>query len=104
MVISGTTYSTDLKIINGQVIPEWWRKSGHVVNLDDVEDILAVRPSSLIIGKGTGGLLKVNQEVKLKLKSLGIELIEELTASAVEIFNQMFAEGKNVAAGFHLTC
>jgi len=33
-------YSSDLKIINGKVFPEWWRKSGHIVNAEDIHDIL----------------------------------------------------------------
>ena len=104
MVISGNTYSTDLKIINGQVIPEWWRKSGHVVNLDDVADIIKAKPHYLIFGTGIGGHMRINEQVKLKLESLGIILIEEPNSKAVEIFNQMLDEGKNIAAGFHLTC
>lgn len=104
MVIFGRTYSSDLKIINGQVVSEWWRKSGHVVDIDDLADILGANPKYLIIGTGIGGHLKISEKVKMELKRLGIDLIEEPTSSAVNTFNLMFKDGKNIAAGFHLTC
>ena len=104
MVISGKTYSYDLKIINGQVVPEWWRKSGHVVDIEDVKNILGANPKYLIIGTGIGGRMKVSEKVRAELNRHGIELIEEPTAKAVETFNQIFDKGKNIAAGFHLTC
>ena len=103
MVISGNTYSTDLKIINRQVIPEWWRKSGHTVDIHDLADILAARPEYLIIGTGIGGRMKVSKPVKMELKRLGIELIEEPNSSAVKTFNRLLDAGENIAAGFHLT-
>ena len=33
-----------------------------------------------------------------------IELIEEKTSKAIKTFNRLFKEGKNVCAGFHLSC
>jgi hypothetical protein len=104
MIVSSKTYSSDLKIINGEVVPNWRRKTGHVVDVDDVTDILKAKPQYLIIGTGIGGRMKVTKTVKMKLKRLGIELVEEPTSEAIKIYNQMFDTGKNVAAGFHLTC
>ena len=104
MVISGTTYTFDLKIISGEVVPMWRRRIGHSVETEDVEDILDAKPEHLIIGKGIGGFMKVDKKLKTQLKRLGIELITELTPKAAKTFNKLFSEGKNVAAGFHLTC
>jgi len=33
-----------------------------------------------------------------------VELIEEKTVEAVKLFNRLFKQGKNVSAGFHLSC
>ena len=104
MVISGMTYSTDLKIIHGQVIPEWWRRSGHVVNLDDVTDIIQSNPDFLVLGTGIGGGMKVSRDVEQELERVGIELIKQPTAEAMQTYNRLVTEGKDVAAGFHLTC
>lgn len=36
MTISGKRYTSDLKIINGQVFPDWWREKGHLIEECDV--------------------------------------------------------------------
>jgi hypothetical protein len=104
MVISGRAYNADLKIINGRVVADWWRKAGHLVEKDDVTDILAAKPQYLIIGKGKPGLMRVSGQLAAELQDLGIELVVEPTASAVESFNRMVAAGRQVAAAFHLSC
>ena len=48
--------------------------------------------------------MKVSKPVKMELKRLGIDLIEEPNSSAVKIFNRLLDAGENIAAGFHLTC
>jgi hypothetical protein len=104
MVVNGVRYSNDLKIIKGKVVPEWWRQRGHFVDADDLQDILISKPDILVIGKGSPGQMKSTGELQKILKDHSIELIEEKTAEAVETFNTLFQEGKNVAAGFHLSC
>ena len=104
MVVNGVKYSNDLKIIKGKVVPEWWRRRGHFVDADDLQDILISKPDILVIGKGSPGQMKSTGELQKILKDHRIELIEEKTAEAVETFNKLYKEGKNVAAGFHLSC
>ena len=104
MIISGKQYTSDLKIINGQVHSDWWRKSGHAVDVAEVADILKEKPDYLIIGSGSFGLMKLSDQLKQHLIDCGVHVIEEPTSTAIHTFNQMYADGKNVAAGFHLTC
>ena len=104
ITISGKQYTSDLKIINGQVYPEWLRKSGHTVDVDDIADIIKKKPNYLIIGSGVFGSMKLNSQLKQLLTDNGIQVIEEPTLIAIGIFNLMFADDINVAGGFHLTC
>ena len=104
ITIQGKQYSSDLKIINGQVYPDWWRKTGHSVDVDDVVDILSAKPDYLVIGSGSSGLMKVSDRLKRELVDRGIEIIVEPTSEAVGTFNRIYKDGKKVAAGFHLTC
>lgn len=104
IVVSGTAYSSDLKIINGKVISDWWRKTGHFVDIDDVTDILSVKPQYVVIGMGKPGLMKATDALKKELARLGIELIEQPTALAIQAFNRLQDKGISVCAGFHLTC
>lgn len=104
ITISGRRYSSDIKIINGQVYPDWWRKAGHSVDIDDVGDILDAKPDFIIIGSGSSGLMKLSDRLKQHLSECGIQVIIEPSGTATKIFNQMYTDGKNVAAYFHLTC
>ncbi len=104
ITISGKRYSSDIKIINGQICADWWRKSGHNVGIDDVADILNAKPDYLIIGSGSSGLMKVSAGLKQHLEDMGMEVIIEPTSVAVETFNRMYVDGKNVTGAFHLTC
>ena len=97
-------YSSDLKIINGQVFPDWWRKTGHSVAVDEITDILNAKPDYLIMGSGKFGLMKVSDELRRHLSECGIQVIVKPSKTAMRIYNQMYADGKNIAGGFHLTC
>ena len=104
MIISGKRYTSDLKIINGQVFPDWWRKKGHSVAVNEVTDILSAKPDYLIIGSGKFGLMKVSDPLRVHLSNCGIQVIVKRSKTAMEIYNQMYADGKNIAGAFHLSC
>ena len=104
IIIAGTRYTSDIKIARGHVVPNWWRQSGHRVGIEDIQDLLAAKPAILVLGKGEPGLMKSNRSLRDVLFQKNIELIEENTAAAVQTFNRLLQEGKNVAAGFHLSC
>jgi hypothetical protein len=104
MAICGYRYQADLKILDGRVVTAWWRQQAHVLDVLDVEDILAAGPEILIVGMGQPGMMRVADSLRSTLAAQGIELTEEPTARAVQSFNRLFLEGKRVAAAFHLTC
>jgi hypothetical protein len=104
MVINGVSYRNDIKIIQGKVVSEWWRKRGHLVDIDDIQDILKSKPDILVLGKGSPGQMKSSEALRKFLKNNGIELIEEKTSHAFKTFNRLFHKGENVSAGFHLSC
>jgi hypothetical protein len=104
IVIEGTKYTKDIKIIDGKVVSDWWRDRGHRVTESDVSDIMAVKPDVLVLGKGQPGKMKSSSSLRKNLRENSIELIEEETAQAILTFNQLHRDGENVAAGFHLTC
>jgi len=104
IVVNDRTYMDDIKIIRGQVISDWWRKSGHRVDVEDIADILESDPEIVIIGKGSPGLMKTSAPLREKLATHNIGLIEKKTSKAIEVFNKFFQEGKRVAGGFHISC
>ena len=104
IVVNGKAYSDDIKIVRGLVIADWWRKSGHRVDVEDIADILKSGPDIVIIGKGSPGLMKTSTHLRESLAANNIVLIEKKTSKAIEAFNKLFQEGRKVAAGFHITC
>ena len=104
IVVDDITFSSDIKIIEGKVISEWWRKSGHLVDIEDIQDIIEAKPDIVVIGKGSPGLMKTSSSMRKYLKNSGIKLIEEKTAKAIHTFNRLSLADEKVVAGFHVGC
>lgn len=104
ITVKGVRYINDIKIIQGKVISEWWRKRGHWVDVDDIKDIIKSKPDILVLGKGSPGQMQSTEALREFLEKNNFELIEEKTVAAVQTFNRLFKQGKNVSAGFHLSC
>ncbi len=102
MDVDGVAYTTDLIILPSRVIPNWWRKEGHTLCVEDLESVLGESPQVLVIGTGYDGRLRVTEEVKETARRAGIRLIIEPTLSAWKTFNELEEERK--AGAFHLTC
>jgi hypothetical protein len=104
MTIGGKKYYRDLKIIDGRIKEDWWRNQGHRLNTSDINDILSAKLEVLVIGTGYAGNMRVPRVVRSDIENQNINVIEEITSEAVETFNHLYAEGKDVAGAFHLTC
>jgi hypothetical protein len=102
--INGTQYYNDLKIIDGRVKGRWWRSQGHRLQIEDIFDILAAKPDIVVIGTGYAGHMRVPDDVRSTIEYRDIGVITANTARAVDIFNRLHDEGKDVAGAFHLTC
>ena len=103
MTVNGQKYTSDLIIFPDKIKDSWWRKSGHRLSLQDLEDVLRAKPEILVIGTGFTGLMKVEEDVKNYAHKKGITLIVERTQKAVQKYNQFVASGRTIGA-FHLTC
>ncbi len=104
IVIDGKTYTSDVKIIKDQIVPNWWRKEGHHLYPEDIEDILASDCEVLVVGTGAYGVMKVDPLVQEACARKGIKLEAYKTAEAAKRFNQLAEQGVKVAGAFHLTC
>jgi len=102
--IDGKNYTSDVKIINGKVKPNWWRKEGHNLFPEDIQDILEAKPEVLVVGTGAYGVMKISSQVRKLLEQKKIELIEAKTEKAAQIYNELLQSGKKVAFAAHLTC
>ena len=101
--VDGTKYNKDLIVFPDKILPRWWRDKGHLMTLKDAGEILDYKPEVLIIGTGISGIMKVDEAVVSKLKSMGIECIIEKSTRAVEQYNKLSGDKRTVLA-IRLTC
>ena len=108
LVFKGKSYNKDLiiiKLLNKErIISNWWRKEGHLLQSEDLEEVWKSKVDYLIVGTGAYGVMKVHPEVEKKAKELGIILEVYPTSSAVKRFNELYSQEKSIAGAFHLTC
>ena len=74
------------------------------MDTDDINDILSAKPEVLVIGTGYTGNMRVPRAVRSEIEKQNINVIAEITSKAVETFDRLYAEEKDVAGAFHLTC
>lgn len=98
-VVDGKEYESDIKLVGNEV--RLWHN--HSLSLDDVKDVVNAKPSTIIIGTGSVGVVNVKQEIADFIKSKGIKLIIAKTAQACKLYNEL-SKKHNVAAILHSTC
>ncbi len=102
--IDGKVYTRDVIICDNHVNSPWWRKVGHYLQTEDIEDILNAKPDVIIVGTGKYGTMKVSDEVKKELESRCIDFIYSKTDEAYKKHNEISGSGKIVVTALHLTC
>ncbi len=103
IVIDGRRYASDVIIFPDRVEDRWWRKEGHQLSVEDIEEVLRERPEVLVVGTGYSGLMRILSETRERLASEGIQLIAENTQKACKTYNRLH-KSKRVVAALHLTC
>jgi hypothetical protein len=104
MIIDGTSYTKDVIIYpDGNILSPWWRKHGHVLELIDLQDLIAAAPELIICGTGTMGIMRPSAALKEYLGANNIDFIALRTSKIVETYNKLSGD-KKVGACFHLTC
>ena len=104
IVIDGVSYTSDCIILGDSVKANWWRKQGHLLSAEDLQPVIAAKPSVLVVGCGASGFMKVSEKTRQSLEQHDIQLEALDTHKAIERFNELIQAGVNVAAALHLTC
>jgi hypothetical protein len=104
LVINGKTYRDDLIILpDGKILKPWWRKRGHQVNMEDLQELIDSSPEIIVVGTGVSGRVVPAKNIEADLAKLSIKFIALPNEKAINVFNQLAAE-KRTGGGFHLTC
>ena len=104
IVIDGVEYDSDCLITGSRIQTNWRRKEGHLLTIEDLQDVIAAQPAVLVVGCGASGFMRVEAKTKQLLQQHNIQLEALDTHKAVERFNELSGQGANVAAALHLTC
>jgi len=103
ITVDGKEYTKDVIIYPARVDPAWWRKEGHYLRPEDLEEVVATKPDVVVIGTGASGVMQVPEKTVKWLEGKGIEVRVARTAEAVKIYNRLY-ENTNAVAALHLTC
>jgi hypothetical protein len=104
IVIDGAAYTKDCLILGGVVKPNWRRKEGHSLSVDDLREVIEAKPAILVVGNGASGMMDVPESTRQGLEKQGIGVEVYDTQQAIQRFNELAEKESNAAAALHLTC
>jgi hypothetical protein len=102
IVVDGTVHEKDLIILPSGIKANWWRRDGHSLVLEDLDEVLDQLPEHLIVGTGAYGRMQPDPTTVTELEGRGINVETMTTDRAVERYEQL--DEHRAAAALHLTC
>jgi hypothetical protein len=102
LVVDGHEETADVIVLPDRVVRNWWRREGHSLVLEDLDEVLDELPGRLLIGTGAYGRLRPQSAALRGLEERGIEVEAMPTAEAVRRYAQL--DPAVTAAALHLTC
>jgi hypothetical protein len=105
VVVDGVEHTRDVIVLPGRVVGDWWRRAGHSLVMEDLQEVIDELPQRLVVGCGYAGQLRPDPAVVTALAERGIEVEALRTEEAVSRYGEL--EGENpaaIAAALHLTC
>ncbi|MFN2590902.1 MAG: FAD-dependent oxidoreductase [Actinomycetota bacterium] len=102
IVIDGQEHTRDVIILPGRVEAGWWRKDGHSLVMEDLDDVVDALPERLVVGTGADARMEPDPDAIRALEAKGIRVEVLPTGEAVRRFGEL--DPANTAAALHLTC
>lgn len=102
ITVDGEEHTRDVIVLPERVVGNWWRRDGHGLVLEDLEDVLDELPERLILGTGAYGRLHPDHGALDALRGRGIEVEVLPTEEAVRRYGAL--NPARTAAALHLTC
>jgi hypothetical protein len=100
--IDGRQETRDVIVLPARVVRGWWRKDGHGLVLEDLDDVLDELPERLIVGTGAYGRMRPDPGALEALRARGLDVEVLPTGAAVERYAEL--DPQRTAAALHLTC
>jgi hypothetical protein len=74
VTIDGREETRDVIVLPDRVVRDWWRKDGHGLVLEDLDDVLEDLPEHLLLGTGAHGQLRPDPGTLEALRARGIDV------------------------------
>jgi hypothetical protein len=102
IVIDGREERSDVIILPTRTVTNWWRRRGHALALEDLDEVVADPPRQLVIGTGAEGRMRPDPATLEQLEASGISVEVLPTPAAVRRYREL--DPRSTAAALHLTC
>jgi hypothetical protein len=102
LTVDGQEHTRDLIVLPGRVVPDWWRREGHSLAMDDLDEVVDELPARLVLGVGAQSQLRPDPAVIAELERRGVKVECLPTDAAVRRYGQL--DERRTAAALHLTC
>jgi hypothetical protein len=102
VVADSEEQTRDLIVLPDRVVTDWWRRDGHSLAMEDLDDVLDELPERLVLGCGADGRLRPDPAVIDALERRGVAVEALPTEEAVRRYNEL--DERTTAAALHLTC
>jgi hypothetical protein len=105
VVVDGVELNRDVIVLPNRVLRNWWRRDGHSLAMQDLDDVLDELPERLIVGCGHSSRLEPDPAVIEALARRGVKVEALPTQEAVARYEELETrDPAAVAAALHLTC
>ncbi len=102
VLVDGHPHTRDVIVLPTRVVANWWRKDGHALVLEDLEDVIDELPERLVVGMGADSRMKPDADTLALLRDRGVQVEALPTPDAVRRFAEL--DPASTAAALHLTC
>lgn len=102
VTVDGHHETRDVIVLPGRVVRGWWRKDGHGLVLEDLDEVLDELPERLVVGTGAYGQMRPDPATLETLRGRGIQVEVLPTGEAVARYGEL--DPSRTAAALHLTC
>ena len=102
LTVNGEEHTRDLIVLPDRVVGDWWRREGHSLAMEDLDEVLDELPERLVLGVGAQSQLRPDPAVIEALERRGVQVECLPTDTAVRRYGEL--DERRTAAALHLTC
>ena len=102
VLVDGQEHTKDVIVLPDRVIGNWWRKDGHSLVLEDLDDVVDDLPDTLVVGAGADQRMRPDPAALEELRARGVDVQVLPTDQAVARYSGL--DPQRAGAALHLTC